>query len=76
MGEGSKFYNIDHRIRSGWVFGETFNPDLSIVELNREVKFVPDSIAPICLPPSSDFPDRATKENPVKAFVAGWGASR
>jgi hypothetical protein len=37
------------------VFGETFNPDLAIVELHKEVKFMPDSIAPICLPSGLNF---------------------
>ena len=50
---------------------ETFSPDLAIVELNRRVKFVPEIVTPICLPPSPTFPDR-----PKDAFVGGWGASK
>jgi hypothetical protein len=58
------------------VYGETFNPDLAIVELNKEVKFVPEVIAPLCIPPTPEFPDKSTKEHQVKAYVAGWGAQR
>jgi hypothetical protein len=46
------------------------------VELNKEVKFVPDSIAPLCIPPTPEFPDKTTKDHPVQAFVAGWGAQK
>ena len=59
------------RIKPGWTYSETFSPDLAIVELNRRVKFVPDLINPICLPPTSKFKDR-----PKEAYVGGWGASQ
>ena len=59
------------RIKPGWVALKTFIPDLAIVELDRRVKFVPQMVSPICLPPNSAFKDR-----PKDAYVGGWGASK
>ena len=46
------------------------------MELHKEVEFVPDVIAPLCLPSSPEFPDKTTKTHHVKGYVAGWGASK
>ena len=42
---------------TGWVFGETFTPDLALIKLKREVARFHPSLAPICVPPSEDFDD-------------------
>jgi len=57
------------------VSGETYTPDITIVELDREVEFIPEFISPLCLPPSGRVNDRSSNTTNVKAFVAGWGAS-
>ena len=44
-------------------------PDIGIVELRNEVRFVEDVIQPICVPPSRGFKDR-----PQFGYVSGWGA--
>ena len=63
---------LSNRIRPGWVAGESFSPDLAIVELNRRIEqFVPNMINPICVPTSEAFKDR-----PKDAYVGGWGAER
>lgn len=66
------FRAVKVNIREGWVFGETMNPDISLAELNRRVNFVPNVVAPVCIPTVEDT--MRAFENHVKMFVAGWGA--
>ena len=47
----------------------SLTPDVGIVELLQEVRFVQDLIQPICVPPSPSFKDR-----PQFGYVSGWGA--
>lgn len=65
-------------IRAGWILGETFSPDLALVELGRSVKFIREAIVPICVPDSTHFHDRPKeggRGEEMKVYVAGWGAS-
>jgi len=66
------FRAVKVHIREGWVFGETMNPDISLAELNRRVNFVPNVVAPVCIPTAPDT--KRAFEHDVKMFVAGWGA--
>jgi len=66
---------IFFRIGPGWVLGESFSPDVAIIELDRAVEFVPDLISPLCLPPPERIKNWSNKTL-SKAFVAGWGAQR
>jgi len=60
-------------VRAGWSLRGSKSPHLALIELNRYVKFQPGFISPICLP-SGNVQDKPTKENPIHAYVAGWGA--
>ena len=42
-----KFHALS-RIRSGWVLGRTTSPDLAIARLDRDIKFIPGIVAPVC----------------------------
>jgi len=52
-------------------YDETFQNDIAVLELDRDVVFT-DEISPVCLPDPQHFPNRSlVGQMPV---VAGWGA--
>ena len=58
-------------IRSGWVFGETFSPDIAIARLSRRVKFG-EYVSPICVPASlNDIEDVPKSDKQVMKVGRG-----
>jgi len=47
--------------------------DIALVKLDRDVKFLPGVVEPICLPLSDDKSDVPKKGEKLNVFVAGWG---
>lgn len=69
-------FNFIFRIGTGWVFGDTFSPDIAIIELDRNVEFVQDFIGPLCLSPPGKVVDSSSNKTLTRAFVSGWGVQR